>query len=295
MVLWVTLLLILAPAAWCFGAQAVGTDSGLFSLDAKGEQLGAVLEQIKEKTGYTVSLDKEWLSAPVNVRFEGQQLGSGLQRVFESVGIRSHALKIDKNTRAINVFVVDGQMQNSAGLSDNENLSSVTLYEQSNGRQKMPPGVTPEELKMLTAGGARQGTEIDPYTQPLFPPGDDGDPGMTVGEARDRYESERQHQWEDPLDEPVLPPGLDGTEALTVRELQSMAEPSHFADPLDRPILPPGPDGSPALTVRELKAMEVVKVDEDSLDRAVLPPGPAGTPALTVRDLKLMNREVYGN
>ena len=300
MVLWVTLLLILAPAAWCFGAQAVGTDSNLFSLDAKGEQLGAVLEQIKEKTGYTVSLDKEWLSAPVNVRFEGQQLGSGLQRVFESVGIRSHAMKIDNEKKSVTVFVVVGEVPRSKGIekaSQNDLSVPGDAEAADNG---FPGGIPPEEVAKIVAERNRNRTDVDPYSQPLLPPGEDGQPGMTVGQLREMQEEwARQRKLEDPLDRVVLPPGADGTPALTVRDLKAIRESSNRQNSgiheLDQPILPPGPDGTPAITLRELKAIKAAQAKSrtsiDVMDQIVIPPSEHGGKGITARELRAIRQE----
>ena len=291
MVLWVTLLLILAPAAWCFGAQAVGTDTSLFSLDVKGEQLGTVLEQIKKKTGYTVSLDKEWLTAPVNVRFEQQQLGSGLQRVFESVGIKSHAMKIDNEKKSVTVFVVDGD----APTTESENSAQRDLSQ----TLAAPAGWRPPEEVQKIVASRNQPSDVDPSEQTLWPAGDDGKTVMTIQELRAfKAEEERASENADPLDQQLFPFGANGKPGLTVRELKAIRESAsqqmgNTVD-LDQPIFPTRPDGKVGITLGELKAIQAAQAKQNAstelLEQIVVPPSDSGGKGLTLRELKIIRR-----
>jgi hypothetical protein len=97
-----------------------------------------------------------------------------------------------------------------------------------------------ETLPHARPGGAgpqeqlRRGPEPD-YLIPVFPPGEDGTPGMTLAEVKARAAAARPV---DPDLVPAFPPDQDGAPAMTVAEVKARAA---FAVPMDSQLIPAFP------------------------------------------------------
>ena len=100
LVCFLTILLAL-PSFPSFGADTVGP-APLISLEAKDENLKAVLEKIAKHTGYRIYLNEEWENKPISIKLHNETLSGSISRLLRGL---NYAITWDESKKTISLFI----------------------------------------------------------------------------------------------------------------------------------------------------------------------------------------------
>ena len=94
-------ILLALPSFPSFGAETAGP-APLISLEAKDENLKAVLEKIAKHTGYRIYLNEEWGKKPISIKLHNETLRVSIGRLL--IGL-NYAITWDESKKTISLFI----------------------------------------------------------------------------------------------------------------------------------------------------------------------------------------------
>lgn len=174
---------------------AVGAESQLLSLDARGESLGEVLKKISNNTGYSITVDPEWTGLPVSGSFKNLPVNQGLRRILANL---NHSIFFDDANQRISIVIksfINGE-ENPTGVVDKavnksppsafqKNTTSLNNSTKLGDIQVIPPtepgeaGITLKEIQAIEA----QRVKISPDDIEVIPPAEYGGKGVSLKES----------------------------------------------------------------------------------------------------------------
>ena len=116
---------------------AVGEPSPTYSLEARGEHLGEIIQKLAEMSGYEISLDPNWEAMPVSISIRNVTLYEGLNLLLSRLNT---AIVIDMAEKKCSIIIFDSfadHQSNTFGASvietnsadANENTQNSLLSE----------------------------------------------------------------------------------------------------------------------------------------------------------------------
>lgn len=217
---WVSLVLLAGLISTLLSYQpflriAMGAESRLLSLDARGEPLGEVLRKISKDTGYHISTDSEWAGLPVSVSFKNLPMDQGLRRILAKL---NHSIVFN-----------DAEQRISIVIKSLNNSEEFPIGGMGNAVNDSPPGALQSAKVSLKA-------IKDPGAIQVIPPQAPGETGIT----QKQLEEINVHSVKfDPGSIEVTPPSKPGEKGATLKEIEAQQPPQQPEGSKDMKPVPP--------------------------------------------------------
>ena len=207
---WVSVVLLAVLASGILGYQpflriALGAESQLLSLDARGDPLGEVLKKISNHTGYRITVDSEWTDLPVSGSFKNLPIDQGLRRILSKL---NHSLIFNEADHRISIDIKS--FHDGEGFQRGNLLRAADDY---------PPGG-------LQSSAVNLKDVINPGDIQVIPPAEPGGAGITLKEMQE-IEAQRVKISTDDIE--VIPPAEGGGKGVSLKESnaqQSLQKPT---------------------------------------------------------------------
>jgi hypothetical protein len=212
---------------------AAGQQSRTYSLEARGEHLGEVIQKLAEMSGYEIRLDPDWEAMLVSISMRNVTLYEGLNLLLS-------------------------RLNSAIVINPGEKKCSITIFDPIGDQQSATFGLLGVESDSPTKNGPIQKSlqsedKTDPLDLEVLPPLSSVEKGITL---RELVELEKdQNQLEDENWE-ILPPGKPGERGITVRELAELEMQQNQIESKNMEVLPPTKPGEKGLTLWQLNAIQ---------------------------------------
>lgn len=187
----------------------------VFSLDARGEPLGEVLNKISRDTGYQITFDSEWAGLPVSGSFKNLTIPQGLRRILAKL---NHSIIFNDSDQRISIVI--------KSLLDGEGFPIGGMDKASDG--SLPGALQPAPISSKNFS--------DLGSTPVVPPEGPGEAGITQKQLE---EIEARRPKVDSDDIEVTPPGENGEKGFTLKEIKAQQAAQKMAGSVQTRPVPP--------------------------------------------------------
>ena len=225
-----TVIIMLAGASWLYAA---GDQPQTYSLEARGEHLGKIIQKLAEMSGYEIYLDPKWEAVPITVSLRNVTLYEGLSLLLSRL---NKVILVDTGEKKCSIMIFDSS-------SGQQSVTFVPPDVKSN-----PPRTSGNRQKILSSVAAP-----DPLDMEVLPPSEDSEKGTTLRELKES--ANNQNQFYDENKE-VIPPKKFGQKGITARELAALRKLQNQIDPEIKEVLPPAKPGEKGITLRQFNEIQ---------------------------------------
>jgi hypothetical protein len=247
--------------SWVYAA---GEQSRTYSLEARNEHMGEIIQKLAEMSGYEISLDPDWEAMPVSVSMRNVTLYEGLNQLLSRLNT---AIVIDAGEKKCSIMIFES-------FVDHQSISvaaSDVEFNSASANEHMQKSSSSEDT-------------IDPLDMEVLPPLTYGEKGITV---RELAELEKNQNQLDDENREIIPPAKSGKKGITARELAELEKHQNQVDPKNSEVLPPTKPGEKGLTLWQLNAIQnnQQQININPKNSEVLPPTKPGEKGLTLWQL----------
>jgi len=242
-------LMVISMTLCASRVYAVGEPSPTYSLEARGEHLGEIIQKLAEMSGYEISLDPNWEAMPVSISIRNVTLYEGLNLLLSRINT---AIVIDMAEKKCSIMIFDSfadHQSNTFGASDIETNSA--------------------DANENTQNSLLSENTIDPLDMEVTPPSVSGEKGITL---RELAELEKNQNQLDDENREIIPPKKSGEKGITARELAEIEKHQNQIDPKNMEVIPPTKPGEKGITLRELIEIQNIQQQINTESSVGLPP-----------------------